>query len=407
MTDQKAHSRTGVALDIAIIGSGVAGASAARQLARSLPARLGRIAIHEIGRGPGGRAATRKSRSLPGFRVNHGAPYADITTAQGQALIASLEGAAEAYTGERVRIDARTGRIHPLEKPEGVSLVTGAGGEMARIAEGLLRDQDGGVLAPVETRFTSMVRGLSREPTEHGQWQLTDRHGETIGQADWLVVAGSGVAHPRWSQTFGGEPPLVSAAQSVDDPALEKALAVIAGQGAAPVLTVFFHLTGEAAEPWLAMGLNDGVVEGDRRIARLSVQPTGEGRCSVVLYSTREYARENAGVHGASSSAARVGNAASSADREAVIIEDLLSALTGIPSMPAVDPSACAFGPLLHRWGNAFPLGEPLPRSLAVCPDARVAFCGDYVATDARMGSYESALLSGANAAEAIREALG
>ena len=394
-------------LDIAILGSGMAGASAARHLALSIPDRLGRITLHEIGRGPGGRAATRKSRSLPAFRVNHGAPYADITTAQGQALMASLDGAAEAYTGQRVRLDAETGEIHRNQHDEGVSLVTGAGGEMAQIAEGLLRDAHGDVLAPIETRFTRMVRGLTREPADNGQWQLTDKQGETIGRADWLVVAGSGVAHPRWSETFGGEPPLVGAAQGVNDRRLDEALAVIAEQTAAPVLTVFFYLTGEAARPWLALGLNDVVVAGHSRIAKLSIQPAGEGGCSVVLYSTSDYARDNAGVHGASSSAARVGGANSSADREGVIIEDLLAALGELPAMPVVDPAACAFGPLLHRWGNAFPLGEPLPRALAVCPDARVAFCGDYVATDARMGSVESALLSGANAAEAIARAVG
>jgi len=102
-----------------------------------------------------------------------------------------------------------------------------------------------------------------------------------------------------------------------------------------------------------------------------------------------------------------VGGANSSADREGVIVEDLLAALGALPSMPIVDPEACDFGPLLHRWGNAFPLGEPLPRALSVCPDAQVAFCGDYVATDARMGSVESALLSGASAAEAIARAVG
>ncbi len=406
MINNPSLSSSDAPLDIAIIGGGAAGASAARQLALSMPAQLGRIVIHEIGRGPGGRAATRKSRSLPDFRVNHGAPYADITTTQGQALIASLGDASHPYTGQRVRIDASAGAIYPLDRAEGVSLVTGAGGEMAQIAEGLLRDEHGGVLAPIETRFTSMVRGLSREPTGNAQWRLTDKHGETVGQADWLIVAGSGVAHPRWSQTFGGEPPLVAAAQDVNDPTLDEALAVIAEQDAAPVLTVFFYLTGEAAKPWLAMGLNDGVVEGDSQIAKLSVQPTAEGGCSVVLYSTSEYARENAGVHGASSSAARVGDASSSADREAIIIEDLLAAMGSIPCIPALEPASFTFGPLLHRWGNAFPLGAPLPESLAICPDARVAFCGDYVATNARMGSYESALLSGANAGKGIRAAV-
>ena len=67
--------------------------------------------------------------------------------------------------------------------------------------------------------------------------------------------------------------------------------------------------------------------------------------------------------------------------------------------MPLVEKSRYTFGPLLHRWGNAFPEGPALPADLAICPDSQVAFCGDYVGTPARMGSYECALLSGTNLA--------
>jgi len=41
--------------------------------------------------------------------------------------------------------------------------------------------------------------------------------------------------------------------------------------------------------------------------------------------------------------------------------------------------------------------------TLSVCPDARVAFCGDYVHTPARMGSCKCALLSGARIADVLR----
>ena len=53
------------------------------------------------------------------------------------------------------------------------------------------------------------------------------------------------------------------------------------------------------------------------------------------------------------------------------------------------------YGPVLHRWGNAFPKGEALPEELSVVPSSRVAFCGDYVASldGIRVGSFESALL--------------
>jgi hypothetical protein len=389
---------------VAIIGGGVAGASAARQIALSLPDQIDAVTVYEIGRGPGGRAATRRTRAVPDFRVNHGAPYADITTAEGRSIVASLGTAVAPYTGDRVVIDAGSGERAARPQARGEMLVTGANGEMANIAEGLLRDTNGEVLSPITRRFSHMVRGLSRPAGRAGQWRLTDKDGETLGEADWLVVAGSGVAHPRWSTTFGGEPPLVAAAQDRSDQRLDDALAVIAEQTAAPVLTVFFYCTGEAAAAWLALGFNDGFVEGDGVLSKVSIQPVGETGCSVVLHSTTSYAQDNAGVYGASSSAARVGDASSSADREGEIINEMLAATAAIPGLPTVEVEALAVGPLMHRWGNAFPAGPLLPASLAVCPASGVAFCGDYVETAARTGSLESALLAGAHVAELIRE---
>jgi len=55
----------------------------------------------------------------------------------------------------------------------------------------------------VQTKWSSMVRGLSRE--DDGTWILRNGQGEILGEADWLVVAGSGIAHPRWTATFGNE----------------------------------------------------------------------------------------------------------------------------------------------------------------------------------------------------------
>ena len=53
------------------------------------------------------------------------------------------------------------------------------------------------------------------------------------------------------------------------------------------------------------------------------------------------------------------------------------------------------WGPYLHRWGNCEPLNDPLAAEDAIAPLSRLAFCGDYMKTDARMGSVEAALLSG------------
>lgn len=403
MSDSSSQSLPSAqAVSIAIIGNGIAGSSVARSLALTMPDHLRCITLYEIGRGPGGRAATRKTRSMPEFRVNHGAPYADISTTQGLDLLPSLGDAVKPYSGNRCLIDGATGALAADEQTADTALVTGKNGEMANIASSLLLDGENELLPPITTRYSTMVRGISRGRAGKDQWSLADKKGEEVGTADWLIVSGSGVAHPRWSATFGGEPPLVAAAAELGDSRLNESLETIAGQTAAPVLTVLFYATDDVADQWRRLGFSDALVKDHDLLSKISIQPCDGGGCSVVLHSTIGYARDNAGVHGSSSSAARVGDASSDTTREEDLIDEMLSALGNIPGMPAFDKSRYAFGPLLHRWGNAYPEGEPLPQALSVCPDARVAFCGDYVSTSARMGSYESALLSGVDVAGAM-----
>ena len=47
-----------------------------------------------------------------------------------------------------------------------------------------------------------------------------------------MIATGSGIAHPRWLDTFGGPPPLVKAASTLHDPQLDDALQVIGDQTA-------------------------------------------------------------------------------------------------------------------------------------------------------------------------------
>merc|ERR1712161_139042 len=79
---------------------------------------------------------------------------------------------------------------------------------------------------------------------------------------------------------------------------------------------------------------------------------------------------------------------------------------TGSTDEDATTASVFDYGPVLHRWGNAFPKGDPLSEELSFLPSSRVAFCGDYVATSerVRLGSVESALLSGTAAGEKIAQ---
>lgn len=85
--------------------------------------------------------------------------------------------------------------------------VTGANGQMSDITTAMIQNTP----PAIETRYKTMIRSLSKN--QGCQWELMDKDQNVVGSADWLVVAGSGIAHPRWSATFGGEPPLVAAQQ--------------------------------------------------------------------------------------------------------------------------------------------------------------------------------------------------
>jgi len=399
-------SFTMAAFDVAIIGGGIAGCAAARSLAETNSGGTkNRITIYEIGRGPGGRASTRKSRKIPPLRINHGAPCADISTPAGRDAVRDL--GLPPFVGRVGAIDASSGRFAPRADDGGDPplYVTGGNDEMANLASSLLAD-----LRPpsaLATRYSTMVRGLSKNHGD-GRWQLHDKSGATVGSADWIIVAGSGVAHPRWTDTFGGPPPLVAAAATLQDPILDRALAAIALQDASPVLAVFFYCTGETAQPWIKLGLNVGeFCDKNPVLSKVIVQPNTEGGCAVVLHSTAAFAHANTGVYGASSSAARVGEAATDASREDRIVQRMLRALADVPGMPPAASLSAEYGPLLHRWGNAFPRGAPLADGLTLCEASRVGFCGDYTDTPARMGSVEAALLSGTSIGKKIGTLIG
>lgn len=398
---------------VAILGGGVAGCASARRLAELAPPST-RITLYEMGRGPGGRASTRKTRSAPDIYINHGAPYAEIRSSMGRSLMSSLGPSRVApFSGIRGSLDSSTGRFSRAEE-EGVDYVTGTRGEMSQISSSLISSD---TLPSIETRYSTMVRHLSRS-SDNGEWELRDKSRQLVGSADWLIVAGSGIAHPRWTDAFGGHPPLVAAETERPDPKLREALDAIAAQQASPVMAVFFSCSGSIARQWLSLGFNVADVEGSSILSKVMIQGgntndgDGDGDdddewCSIVLHSTEDFAVQNSGVYGASSTAARVGDAVTDASIENNLIEKMLMALEEIPGMHPVnvDTNVYTYGPALHRWGNAFPKGDALCENLAFLPSSRIAFCGDYVASSeqqSRFGGFESALLSGTFAGENI-----
>ena len=78
----------GRGIDLAILGAGPAGCGLAAAL--RLQGWGGAITLLEIGRGPGGRAATRRSRQDPTLAINHGAPLFNIRGGPEPALLEPL-----------------------------------------------------------------------------------------------------------------------------------------------------------------------------------------------------------------------------------------------------------------------------------------------------------------------------
>ena len=421
---------------IAVIGGGVGACSLAHGLRDCVAS--GAVALHlfEMGRGTGGRAATRITRDKPDLRVDHGVPSFSVYTTSFRTICDSL---VEANILQRcdgrqfgsIRSDGSFEAEEAKDAPMRYRAAEGKG--MNTLCDALLRGKDG-VPQVVETTLGTMVSGLEpiRTDAQPVRWRLTSKTGADLGVFDWLVVTSTGVAHPRWRAAFGGEPPLVEAAASLHDAPLDATLAALAPLTAKPVTAALLAYEGDAADAWAALPFYKARVEADETLSRVVVQRLSPRLTSVVLHSTHAFSLQASHVYGATSSAARIAGARSDAGEEAAILEAMVTAaerrlgpLFGGDAAAAAAVRTAAWGPLLHRWGSAFPDAPLLPEVMALVPSARVAFCGDFVAgpadgvpaaggTDAahgvggRAGSVEGAALSGMRLAEALRhEILG
>ncbi len=310
---------------VAVIGGGASGCAAARQLAAS--DMVASVDLFEIGRGLGGRASARRTREDPRICVSHGAPMFDIRSERSLTLMQTLQesGYLAPFSGAVGTLESATGEFHAdtSDADRSFRLYTGTKG-MGSLCEGLLAN------TTVKCHFGAMVRGLT--PIAEGDrlagWTLRDKNGEDLGEADWLVIAGSAIAHPRWAKTFGGDPPFISAAQASpvvrDDMVLQNALQQIAGVENDALQVAMLALEGDAADQWAALPWSVARVQNDDVLSKIVVQTLGGGLTAIVAHSTHEFANGAADVFGSTSSAARVGGAKADKEREAEILSYLL-----------------------------------------------------------------------------------
>ncbi len=392
---------------IAVIGAGVAGCTVAALLARHR--WPGSIVLWETGRGPGGRAATRRSREDQQLRLDHGAPLLNLMSGHrataGLASTASAMppapplieelvqgGWLEPWSGARARLDVE-GALHPISNdPLGEGLLYRGRDGMEHLCQGLLSLAG----SAVSTRYGTLVRDLRPLPGEG--WQLLDAQGRVLDQVDWLILSSTLLAHVRVQLVLAWDSvPLVEASRLLGDPRLDHALASIAALRFEGRSNLLLLVPADQARPWLELPFRlldlDPPAQQRFHLRRISIQPLADGRCAVVVHSSATFAAEHLGVYGARSSIARVLSLPSPQEREQEVIEKLSAALEDALGAWPIAPLPPEADRQLMRWAAAFPVGAGLPEGLLLCPDSRIGFCGDYVSGPG-FGRIEGAMAS-------------
>ena len=381
--------------DLAIVGAGVAACS----LVAALRQRgwAGSIVLLESGRGPGGRAATRRSRHDPGLAINHGAPLFNTLAAELPPLLTALaqQGWIVPFDGAILSLNGQ-GQIGPALH-DGFSqgaLWQGNGG-MDQLATGLL-EVAGRQPGPTQLRPGTLVRDLL--PIEAGGfagWQLQAPDGTALARSRWLVLSGTLMAHPRCRSMLGWDGvPLQQAAAALGDRQLDQAAAALAAIDAPASSNLLLVLPTELTPLWLDQPwrLLQCTAMAQQRwgLRRVSLQPQADGRCAVVAESSTVFAERHRHVYGSRSSVTQLLGAPSDPKGEAAVLDALERALQEALGLPTAGAER-----QLMRWGAAFPQAPGLPAALQLCPQSRIGFCGDYVTSEG-FGRIEGAITSAA-----------
>ncbi|MFQ6539207.1 MULTISPECIES: NAD(P)-binding protein [Aphanothece] len=396
------------AASVAVIGAGVGGCALVAQLRRR--GFRGPLSLWETGRGPGGRASTRRSRSDPALAIDHGSPLLNITAEAGPELLAPLLAGEwiTPWSGLMALLEGES-KLH-IGRPDALglgALYAGRGG-MDHLCRGLLTLAEAAGPS-VQAHYGTLIRHLEVGPS--GAWRLLDRDGVLLAEADWLVLGSTLLAHPRSCLLFDWpEVPMARAAAALGDLQLDHALTTIAGirwEARSNLLLVF---DAERAIPWRSLPFAlvnfDAAAQQRWGLRRISIQPLPDGRCVVVAHSSDSFAADHLDVYGSRSAAARMLALPPDEGREETVIEALSQAVVQClaPWIDGVEVSSA--DSQLMRWGAAFPVPPGLPSELMLCSGSRVGFCGDYL-TGVGFGRIEGALRSGERLADGLLQAGG
>ena len=376
-------------VDLAVIGAGLSGCSLIGRLQQLQSAF--NIAVVEAGRGPGGRAASRRRRDLDGWLLDHGAP--------GFALSHSLSDGMDALLSPLISTGVLQQDKRPvlsLDVEAGLSAASNPeacpnGGWwhglpcMARICEALIESVGS---AQLSRQFETRVRWLEHR---HDHWLLENEDRSWSLRARRLVLSGTLLAHPRSLKMLAWDDvPLRSAVAEGVDVGLDAVLAELQRSQAEVRwnLMVDLGVLGLNSEDLPSqIWLNDAARK-RWKVERLVLQPQSNGRWGLVVHGLDSGEAITPQSHG------RL--LAQEQKRLVSLLPELLQAL---PVVSAALKQATHLG--VMRWGASRPLNHPLNPELQWCPTSAVGFCGDWIKGPG-FGTAEGAIRSGVELAEQL-----
>ena len=373
--------------DLVVIGGGLGGCSLLSSLERL--GYQGRVALVEAGRGPGGRTASRRSRTDPQWCINHGAPAIRLSESLPAAVDALLEplrreAILQRVVNDEVAIDAN-GQIVAVDPTFSSHGHWWTGSPvMASVCEALLARSSN----DLASHFGTRVRWLKRTP-DH--WMLSDESKGWQLQAKRLVLSGNLLAHPRsLAMLKWDDVPLRTAVPEGDDPELDAVLTTLEASAS----TVRWNLM---------LDLGDVPLEQPEWPWQIWLTPEAQTRWGVerIVLHRQTDARLGLVIHGLHNGATidpstQPALLESEAKRLEAVLPELLVAWPGLRK--ALE-SARSMG--VMRWGAAQPLHHPVPSHLQWCHQSAVGFCGDWI-EGPHFGTGEGAIRSGVALAERL-----
>lgn len=386
---------------LAIVGAGVAGCTLAAQLVR-LGWSAQTIHLLETGRGPGGRATTRRSRKDVSWQIDHGANFFNISYQPAPQLLAPLleQGWVETWQ-ESISLVDEAWEMNAPDHADGLfqgQLFHGKP-RMDQLCAGLLS------LAGKDIRLTfdTLVRDVRRRSD---RWVLVADGGEILDEVEALIFTGTLLAHPRSRLIFGWpQPPLHVLADKLQDAGLNHALAAIAAQRFEARSSLLMRVAQEEAAHWqgLPFRLLAFTSGAQQRwgLWRLSMQALTDGSYAVVAHSSATFAAEHLGVYGSRSAMARQLGLTPEKHQEQDIILSLEKSLGEVMAPWDIHKASFSEEKQLMRWGAAFPIKPGLPAELSWIDHLNLGFCGDFLAGPG-FGRVEGALRSAETLAKRI-----